>query len=176
MYYKQSSQEEVHRPIAMAACGCEIRSATAKSITSLNDLQCGDHIKVKRILYSHHMIVVTVVSETSLIVIHKRKAVVEEEVVAIPSKLTLLVYDSPYSREEIIQRARQRIGQDYHLLYANCEHFVTEVRTGSAVSLQIETARLLGILATATGSIFVGIVVMGAIVFEATRQRNRSSK
>ena len=153
----------------------EIRSATAKSITSLNDLQCGDHIKAHGLIYDHHMIVVAVVSETSLIVIHKRKnpeAVAEEEVDATPSELTLLVYESLYSREEIIQRARQRIGQDYHLLYANCEHFVTEVRTGSAVSLQIETVRDWGIFA----GVVAGIGLMAAIVFGAARQRNRNAK
>ena len=81
-----------------------------KSITSLNDLQCGDHINAHGLIYDHHMIVVAVLDETSIIVIHKRKdseAVAGEEVDATPSKLTLLVYESPYSREEIIHRARQ---------------------------------------------------------------------
>ena len=73
---------------------------------------------------------------------------------------------------EIIQRARQRIGQDYHLLYANCEHFVTEVRTGHAVSLQIETVRDWGIFA----AVIAGIGLMAVIVFGAARQRNRNAK
>ena len=47
----------------MAACGREVRHATAKSITSLYDLGPGDHIKTNGIFIDHHMIVVKVISE-----------------------------------------------------------------------------------------------------------------
>ena len=69
-------------------------------------------------------------------------------------------------------RAHERIGQTYNLVSANCEHFVTEVRTGRAVSLQVETAGQWAIVA----AIGVGIAVMAAIVFGVTRKRNRNSK
>ena len=147
---------------------------------SLYDLKPGDHIKVNRIFYNHHMIVVKVMNETVIRVIHKRKnheAVVEEDIVYYaPDQIILLVYPTPYSKGEIVERARQRIGGDYNLLLANCEHFATEVRTGTPVSLQVDRA-LKGIgfasLALAVGG---GIVVMAAIVLGVHRQRYRNSK
>ena len=55
---------------------------------------------------------VAVLGETKLIVIHKRKdseAVAEKEVDATPSELTLLVYESSYSREEIHRSQPQSV-------------------------------------------------------------------
>ena len=105
--------------------------AACNAITSLYDLVPGDHIKTNSnwdLLYDHHMIVVEV---KRIRIIHKRRdqeAVVEEEVSCYkPRDLTLLVYDSPFSGVEIVRRARERIGQSYYnLVFANCEHFVTE--------------------------------------------------
>ena len=151
----------------MAACSSEVRCAKERSITSLYDLVPGHHIKTKWIFIDHHMIVVEVISEDRIRVIHKRKdqeAVVEEEVSYRPKDLTLLVYDSPFSAVEIVRRARERIGQSYYnLVFANCEHFVTEVRTRWAVSLQVETA---GQWATNTLKT-VGLAIMAAIGFAA---------
>ena len=157
----------------MAACSREVRHATAKSITSLYDLGPGDHIKTNGIFIDHHMIVVKVISEDRIRIIHKRKdqeAVVEEEVSYRPEDLTLLVYDSPFSAVEIVRRAHEKMGENYNLVLANCEHFVTEVRTGRAVSLQVETA---GEWAT---NIPFGAAAMAAIMFVATKMRKRNSK
>ncbi|CAI8010608.1 hypothetical protein GBAR_LOCUS6967 [Geodia barretti] len=122
-----------------------VRRASAESITSLNELKPGNHIKVNQGLYDHHMIVVNVVSYNTITVIHKRKqqlAVVEEDIYCYtPDKIIRMVYYSPYNQQEIIERARQRIGEYYNLLFANCEHFATEVRTGTPVSLQVETRK-----------------------------------
>ena len=106
----------------------------------------------------------------------------EEEVSYRPEDLTLLVYDSPFSGTEIVRRARERIGQTYNLVSANCEHFVTEVRTGSAVSLQVETAEqwatniletfgLAIIAAIGFAAMAVGILAM-IRVFGATRSNH----
>ena len=154
----------------MAACSREVRHATAKSITSLYDLGPGDHIKTNGILYDHHMIVI---SEDRIRVLHKRKdqeAVVEEEVSYRPKDLTLLVYDCPFSGVEIVRRAHEKMGENYNLVLANCEHFVTEVRTGRAVSLQVETV---GEWAT---NIPFGAAAMAAIMFVATKMRKINSK
>ena len=151
----------------MAACSREVRHATAKSITSLYDLGPGDHIKTNGILYDHHMI------EDRIRVLHKRKdqeAVVEEEVSYRPKDLTLLVYDCPFSGVEIVRRAHEKMGENYNLVLANCEHFVTEVRTGRAVSLQVETV---GEWAT---NIPFGAAAMAAIMFVATKMRKINSK
>ena len=152
-----------------------VRRATAETITSLHDLKPGDHIKVNRLFYDHHMIVVEVLNESTVRIIHKRKeieAVVEEDMPFTPEQITLIVYDCSYNRQEIIERARERIGEDYNLLWANCEHFATEVRTGNAVSLQVDTVSQWGIM-LAVGA---GIAAMATIMYGATRQRNRNSK
>ena len=174
----------------MAACSCEVRHAKERRITSLYDLVPGDHIKTKWIFIDHHMIVVNVISEDRIRVIHKRKdmePVVEEEVSCRPEGLTLLVYDSPFSGVEIVMRARERIGQSYYnLVFANCEHFVTEVRTGWAVSLQLETVgqwatniletfglAIIGILFAMAA---IGVGILGMIrVFGATRSNQKES-
>ena len=172
----------------MAAC-TEVHCATAKSITSLYDLVPGDHIKTNGIFIDHHMIVVKVISEDTIRVIRKRKdqeAVVEEEVTCRPEDLTLLVYDSHFSGVEIVMRARERIGQSYNLVFANCEHFVTEVRTEMAVSLQVKTAGQwatnivetfgLAIIAAIGFAIGVAISAMAAIrVLGATRSNQKVS-
>ena len=50
-----------------------------------------------------------------------------------------------FSPDQIVQRARSRIGEsDYHLLQNNCEHFVAWVRTGEATSDQVNRAVLVG--------------------------------
>uniref|UniRef100_U3K025 LRAT domain-containing protein n=1 Tax=Ficedula albicollis TaxID=59894 RepID=U3K025_FICAL len=48
-------------------------------------------------------------------------------------------YRKPFPVEEIIRRAESQIGKVvlYQLFYQNCEHFVTEVRYGEAVSEQV---------------------------------------
>ena len=51
-------------------------------------------------------------------------------------KITVLDYDSPYTGEKAIQR----------LVFSDCEHFVTEVRTGEKVSIQARTGVALGLL------------------------------
>ena len=184
----------------MAACSSEVRCAKERSITSLYDLVPGHHIKTNWILYDHHMIVVEVISKDRIRIIHKRKnmePVAEEEVSYRPEDLTLLVYNSPFSAVEIVRRARERIGQTYNLVSANCEHFVTEVRTGLAVSLQVETVgqwatiiletvrlwatnilETVGLIAVGLCAIIiaVGIFAMAAIrVLGATRSNQKES-
>ena len=93
------------------------------------------------------MIVVEVVSYNTIRVIHNSKEagrVEEKNVCYTPEDIILLVYPSPYSTQEIIRRAKQRIGKEYNLLWDNCEHFATEVRTGEGQSLQVQKAVVVG--------------------------------
>ncbi|KAG7382852.1 retinoic acid receptor responder (tazarotene induced) 3 [Phytophthora pseudosyringae] len=47
----------------------------------------------------------------------------------------------PFSRDEIVERARGELGATgYNLVMNNCEHFVTWVRYGRAVSPQIRSS------------------------------------
>lgn len=48
-------------------------------------------------------------------------------------------------RRQLVQRALNKIGQPYNLINYNCEHFVTEVTTGLAVSRQVQNALGIGI-------------------------------
>ena len=46
--------------------------------------------------------------------------------------------DPPYSPEEIVRRARSRLGEDdYRLLTNNCEHFCTWCLSGVSLSAQV---------------------------------------
>ena len=117
---------------------------------------------------------VRVVSDKIIRVIHKRKqqdAVVEEDIQIQPEKIIRLVYACLYSREEIISRARNLKGQCYNLLFANCEHFAYEARTGTPISLQVNT----GLIALIVGSIIGGIVLMAHSMCEAVRERTGNS-
>ena len=108
-------------------------------------LKPGDHIRLAICssgipLYYHHMLVVKVVDESQIQVIHKVSKVVEEVLTLKPEDITVLDYDCAYTGQEAIDRARQHIGEDFNLLWSNCEHFVTEMRTGTAQSIQVQDA------------------------------------
>ena len=154
----------------MAGCsGCYL-SCTSKSISSLWELQPGDHIRARGELgefldtyssdlkiYTHHMLVVGVVDSSQVAVIHKTvKGVLEETRIYRPTDVTVVDYDCPFTGEKAIQRARERKGQSYHLVWSNCEHFVTEVKTGKKQSIQVQTAVKVGVGAVVGISAVVG--------------------
>ena len=152
-----------------------VRRASAERITSLYDLKPGAHIKVNQGWYDHHMIVVNVVSYNTITVIHNSKEagrVEENNVHYKPEDIILLVYSSPYSRQEIIGRARQWIGKQYNLLWDNCEHFATEVRTGEGQSLQVQKAVAVGAAGLVIG-IGAGLVAAGV---DRLRSSDRKGK
>ena len=142
-------------------------SCTVKRIESLWELKPGDHIRVRGELgetysadlriYTHHMLVVKVLSESRIQVVHKteNRGVVVETVRYKPEKIDVLVYECPYDGDKAIERARERMDQDYSLLRGNCEHFVTEVKTGRKKSIQVQTA----VVGAAVG---LGIFAIGA--------------
>ena len=139
-------------------------SCTAKTIGSLYELQPGDHIRVKgdlcssgMELYTHHMLVVDVLSDSRIIVIHKLREVVEEVKWFRPEEITVLDYNCWFTGQAAIMRARACIGEDHNLLLSNCEHFVTEVKTGVAQSVQVrDTVKFtLTLVLIATGVILL---------------------
>ena len=76
---------------------------------------------------------------TRIKVIHKtghviHVKVVEEVVSYKPEEIRVLDYESKFTGEEAIKRARALSGESYGLFTANCEHFVTEARTGIKLS------------------------------------------
>ena len=74
-------------------------SCTPKTIDSLYHLQPGDHIRVNgdlcssgNALYTHHMLVVNVLSDSMITIIHKIRNVVEEVKCYRPEEITVLDY------------------------------------------------------------------------------------
>jgi hypothetical protein len=69
---------------------------------------------------------------------------------------TLEHSDSSYSPQEIVERARSRIGENsYHILRNNCEHFCNWCISGRSSSPQVErslTHRLLALAVLAVGA------------------------
>ena len=114
----------------------------------------GDHIRRVNATYSHHMLVVKVVSKTRIKVIHYTtadhgKAVVCEEVIILdPASETVEVIryvtkTSEYPTSEVIRRARSKIGEEeYHLFNNNCESMVNWALTGEAISKQGDRAKI----------------------------------
>ena len=96
-------------------------------------------------VYTHHLLVVEPINDMQVHVIHKvnDEISIKEEIKCYePKDVTVLEYHSSYTGQEAIKRARQimREGKEYRLVSNNCEHFVTEVRTGEKQSAQIEGA------------------------------------
>ena len=122
--------------------------------------------------YDHHLLVVKVVNDKIVAIHKKRKAsVVEGTVDYRADKITVLDYDCPYTGQEAIARARERMDQSYSLLTSNCEHFVTEARTGQKQSIQVQKAKKVAkVAAGATALGVVGAIAVGAAVYLVTRE------
>ena len=111
-------------------------------------------------MYTHHLLVVVEpIDDTHVMVIHKvdgeeKKTIFEEEKCYEPSDVSVMEYDCQYTGEEAIRRARERMeeGEEYNVVTSNCEHFVTEARTGEKQCLQKKGAIVGGISGGATGA------------------------
>ncbi|NXI03542.1 HRSL1 enzyme, partial [Pachycephala philippinensis] len=120
----------------------------------------GDLIEIKRLGYQHwalyvgcgYVIHVTAVDESAAPVsassatLLTRRAKVKKDVLkevagdddwGVNNKYDH--YRTPFSMEEIVRRAERWIDVvvPYHLFLSNCEHFVTMLRYGEAVSEQV---------------------------------------
>ena len=86
--------------------------------------------------------------------IHKTTpdGVVEEEKCYLPKHVTVLDYKCPYSGEAAIARARGKKGERYGLITSNCEHFVTEARTGVGQSHQVQRGVAGGVVGVGVGA------------------------
>ena len=129
--------------------------------------------------YTHHLLVVKPITDRKVKVIHKVKneneneiSILEETMSIDPRDVTVLEYDTSHTGQEAVERARQKKkeGEEYCLLTKNCEHFVTEVRTGKKESAQIEGAvdgavsgGVLGSVVGTGGGAGLGAVIGGAI-------------
>jgi hypothetical protein len=126
-------------------------------IHSLTELEQGDHIAWWRPEgYWHHALVEEVFSDKEqVLVLHYNgpspnglilvKGVVMQELLDMGREKGLLykiTYDSLYTTDMILERARSRLGEDkYNILTHNCEHYVRWCKTGteSCVSVQVQS-------------------------------------
>ena len=162
---------------------------TVRKIDSLWELQPGDHIRTRGELgefidtysadlklYTHHMLVVRVVSNSKILIIHKTPRGVEETTVSYQAKdIEVLDYECSYTGDKAIQRARERMKQNYNLWVGNCEHFVTEVKTGEKQSIQVRTAVKVGFVAAVVVCVTALATATLAYMFGGKSSKERDS-
>jgi len=141
----------------------------------------GDHIRIRKMVYHHHMLVIRVIDPYRKIVrvIHysdpeedsTEKAMAkisgqileEEEVIWKP--ITLAVYKDHvdvFKPREAIRRARSRRGEtEYELLSNNCESFVNWALTDEDVTDQGKAVKT---GASAAVGIGLGVGIVGAAI------------
>jgi hypothetical protein len=110
----------------------------------------GAHLKTARRGYSHHGVYVghgRVVHYSGLSGAWQCGPVEEVSLLRFANGNEVRIVDHldpPYSPEEIVRRARSRLGEnDYRLLTNNCEHFCNWCLSG--VSLSVQVARPFGL-------------------------------
>ncbi len=137
--------------------------------------QFGDHIRVKRIAYSHHGIFV---SEDEVICYSGEPLKIKDAKVVRQTLNDFLCggKDEPsaevevntapalFSPAEVVRRARERLGEcNYKITGNNCEHFANWCRRGESRSEQVENAKKVGLAAALGGLLAGGIAAAVAI-------------
>ena len=105
----------------------------------------GAHLATPRDRYTHHGVYVgdrRVIHYAGFAPLMARGPVVEVDVTGFASGYPLRIVDHPHPRylaQEIVQRARSRLGERaYRLLSNNCEHFCNWCISGQHRSEQVE--------------------------------------
>lgn len=104
-------------------------------------LYLGDHLKVSRLGFSHHGVYVG----GGVVIANTRDGVAEYSLddFAQGSKICVISEKKNFSRQDIVLRARQRIGEkNYNVITNNCEHFVLWCTQGHSKSVQVKNATL----------------------------------
>ena len=145
------------------------------NITYLIKLFSGDHIRVDRGLYHHHMLVIEVIDKYTVLVIHYsspsgpegkqlggKNIILEEEISFEGIGIELVSYRDNvqlFKSGKAIANARSRLTEmDYSVFSNNCESFVNWALTGEDVT-DVGNA-----LATGAG-VAVGVGVLGAVAY-----------
>ncbi len=125
-----------------------------------NRLYLGDHLKVARIGYTHHGIYCgqgIVIAKTQEGV---KEYTLDEFADGALIKTVSIKGDLPFSRGEIVNRARSRLGeQHYNLLTDNCEHFANWCTTGDDSSSQVRKAGVIVASSVAAATITAGLTL-----------------
>ncbi len=122
----------------------------------------GDHIKVRRGLYTHHGVdlgdgrvahysgLANGLQAGPVEIVTRRRFARGRTIHVVPHRVRL-------DPDRIVERALGRLGEDrYHLLIRNCEHFVLWAVTGRAESRQVRAA----VAAAGTLALVVGGLVL----------------
>ena len=128
---------------------------------SEKDLNLGDHIYVRRLVYSHHGIYAgdgNVIHYTGEEKEKKDPLIRETDIEAFlkGGKLRRRDYKKRLPPSETLSLAKKHLSDNsYSLVFNNCEHFVTYCATGKRKSRQLREAvgGLVGIVLTITGTI-----------------------
>lgn len=112
----------------------------------MSEITIGSHLITSRTGYQHHGLF----TENGKVIHLTSNNVIEEiplETFTQGRSYHIKKYHSQFSRKEIINRARSRLGyENYSLLFKNCEHFVTWCIYGQAESKQVQRAVGLGVI------------------------------
>lgn len=103
---------------------------------ALKVLKKGDHIKVMRSVYSHHAIYMGKgkVNHYDDFYIHTSRLADFAD----GALIIIVNEESPYSRKEIVRRAKSRLGEArYNPFFNNCESYATWCRCGGPVYYSI---------------------------------------
>src|SRR5690554_493914 len=117
------------------------------------EFQLGDHLVTQRFGYTHHGIYA---GEERVIHYAGFSKAFKKDRVEITSleefsrgrKIRVQPHkDARYSPQDIVERARSRVGEDsYNFVFNNCEHFVYWCITGKEKSRQVRSAATNGIV------------------------------
>lgn len=144
-------------------------------ILSEMDLQPGDHVYVRRYsrFYSHHGIYMgnnRVVHYTGLGEKEKKNPSVKEtglEEFLKGSTLRRCNYKERLPNDETLKLVREYLtGEDYSLIFNNCEHFATYCATGKKKSKQIR-------FAINSSSVVILGAISGFIIQNRKRKKNK---
>jgi hypothetical protein len=125
----------------------------------------GDHIKVKRIGYSHHGIDIgdgTVVHYTDGLgnkINAEVKQTSMQEFLDDGGELQIVKYNKSSSTDKVVRSAKSRVGEKgYDLIFNNCEHFARWCKTGDKKSEQVND-----VATTSGASVGTGLLATGSI-------------
>ncbi|XP_017263625.1 phospholipase A and acyltransferase 3-like [Kryptolebias marmoratus] len=78
----------------------------------------------------------------------------------------------------IVRDACAAVGQElpYCVLRGNCEHFVTELRYGTAKSRQVQKAGEVMMMAGVAAAVGLGVVALAGALFGGSKKENKNEK
>ena len=132
----------------------------------VTELKVGDHLVTPRTGYTHHGIYIgngKVIHYSGLADGLESGPVEETDIETFSNKkgFTVKTYKNAFPEEEIIRRAKSRVGESsYSVFHNNCEHFCMWCVVGDHVSVQVDNATWVG--APSAGTV-AGLVARGVI-------------